>query len=205
MSLETARPVQNIFPLSTGCQSQRTRMNMALFSPPCNCNSEASHKTQAKRRGGEKKRRGREVIRPIKMARPKHLGTTTMQRCDNHKNQERNVGEKKNDVTAKSGNSSSVHCLWQGAFVLGHPCGFPSLQHRTERDQRNVELPEPPRGEGSLGGCDSHCAWGPWPAVRQGSGGPQNRSSAVALGAGEPGVDGSASAAQLYSGTFYPL
>lgn len=65
-----------------------------------------------------------------------------------------------------------------------------------ERDQRNVGRPRPlPGEEGGL-----PCALGPWPAVRRGSGAAPSRTS----GAGEPDVDGSASA-QLYWGTFCPL
>lgn len=81
--------------------------------------------------GREKKRRGREVIRPIKMARPKHLGTTTMQRCDNHKNQERNVGRKKKKTMSQQKVAIPAVCtvcgrvrLFLDIFAVSPPCSI---------------------------------------------------------------------------------
>lgn len=118
-------------------------------------------------------------------------------------------------VTAKSGNASSaVHCL-HGAFVPEHPCGAPLWRcPATKRDQRNVELPQPPTTGGlrapvAKSSCSELkplrcelCALHPWPVVRRGSDAARSHCShrAATWGAGEPGVDGSAS--PLYSGTF---
>lgn len=124
--------------------------------------------------------------------------------------------QRRASVTAKSGNANSaVHCL-HGALVPEHPCGAPLWRcPEAKRDQRNVELPQPLMtgrlwalvaerscSELKPPGCDLR-ALRPWPVVRRGSGAVQGHSlrRAATWGAGEPGVDGSASPL-LYWGTF---